>query len=277
MRRPTSGLTLVVLLLSVLDVATAVKHADFKTCVQSGFCRRNRALADQAIAAGPAWTSPYELETENMKLEQGVLTGTIWKTVDEKDGGRVELPLTISLLDDGVARVTIDEAKRRKGEIELRGDSKANKERYNEAEKWVLVGGKNVFANAKLESLEGESRVSYGFGDFQVVLQHKPFKVTFMRNGEAHIVLNERNFMNFEHWRPQREKKEGEQGEDESTWWDETFGGNTDSKPRGWYRPPSTVQMCIDLLQGLSRLPWILRFPATISCTVFPSMPPAFL
>lgn len=63
--------------------------------------------------------------------------------------------------------------------------------------------------------------------------------------------------MNMEHWRakvekPAEEKKEGEeeqkegeeeqkeeeksqapQGEDESTWWEETFGGNTDSKPRG--------------------------------------------
>ena len=32
-------------------------------------------------------------------------------------------------------------------------------------------------------------------------------------------------------------KEEGkapeEQGEDENTWWEETFGGNTDSKPRG--------------------------------------------
>lgn len=46
--------------------------------------------------------------------------------------------------------------------------------------------------------------------------------------------------MNVEHWRPKVEKevKEGEQGihdntEDESTWWDEQFGGNTDSKPKG--------------------------------------------
>jgi alpha 1,3-glucosidase len=44
---------------------------------------------------------------------------------------------------------------------------------------------------------------------------------------------------------PQDEKKEGEEEtkeeekkieepvQDESTWWDESFGGNTDSKPRG--------------------------------------------
>jgi alpha 1,3-glucosidase len=56
--------------------------------------------------------------------------------------------------------------------------------------------------------------------------------------------------LNLEHWRakvekPQEETKEGDEenkeenkveekkGEDESTWWEETFGGNTDSKPRG--------------------------------------------
>jgi alpha 1,3-glucosidase len=270
MRRPTNHLTLGVLLLSVLDFTTAVKHGNFKTCAQSGFCRRNRALADQATAAGPAWTSPYELETESIKLDQGVLTGTIWKEVGEKDGGRVELPLSISFLDNGVARVTIDEAKRQKGEIELRKDSKARKERYNEAEKWVLVGGKNVFANAQLEPLGGESRVSYGFGDYQVLLQHKPFKITFMRNGEPHVVLNERNFMNIEHWRPEREKEE-EGGEDESTWWDETFGGNTDTKPRGLYHTIDCVECALILYRTgvsrhghyLPRLRLCVRYPRT--------------
>jgi alpha 1,3-glucosidase len=59
--------------------------------------------------------------------------------------------------------------------------------------------------------------------------------------------LNDRGLLNVEHWRPkvdkpQEEKKEGEAEddaskqeptEDESTWWDEAFGGNTDTKPRG--------------------------------------------
>jgi len=31
----------------------------------------------------------------------------------------------------------------------------------------------------------------------------------------------------------EEEKKDEIQGEDESTWWEETFGGNTDTKPRG--------------------------------------------
>jgi len=227
--------TLLTLLLSVLELTTAVKHADFKTCSQSGFCRRNRALADAASAAGPSWTSPYELEANSVKLADGVLTGTLWKSVEEKGGRRVELPLKISFLEDGVARVSVDEAKRRRGAIELRGGSKARKERYNEAEKWVLVGGKNVFAKAELDTKGAETMVTYGFSDFRAVIEHKPFKLTFLRNGEPYVVLNGRNLMNVEHWRPQREKTEGETGEDESTWWDETFGGNTDSKPRGWW------------------------------------------
>jgi alpha 1,3-glucosidase len=236
MRQPTTG-ALVVGLIAILQATAAVKHADFKTCAQSGFCNRNRALADAASAAGPAWTSPYELEPESIKLEDGVLTGTIWKSVGEKDGGKIELPLTISFLEDGVARVTVNEAKRQKGEVELRGDSKARKERYNEAEKWALVGGKNYHKGARVEKAEGSTKVTYGRAGYQVAVEHRPFKVTFMRDGEAHIVFNERNLMNVEHWRPKREKQEGEdEGEDESTWWEETFGGNTDSKPRGLLR-----------------------------------------
>lgn len=227
--------SLLVLLFSVLQLSSAVKHDNFKTCAQSGFCKRNRALADDATAAGPAWSAPYELDATTVKLHEGVLTATIWKTVPEKEGGKLEFPLTVKFLDDGVARVTIDEARRQKGDIELRGESKATKQRYNEAEKWALVGGENLFFNSALEKGDSSTKVTYNWGQIEVVIEHKPFKVTMLRNGEAQIVLNDRSFMNIEHWRPKEEKKEGEEGSgpDQSTWWDETFGGNTDSKPRG--------------------------------------------
>lgn len=233
---------LLVLLLAIAQIATAVKHHDFKTCAQSGFCKRNRAFADQASVAGPSWSSPYELDSKSIKLEDGILTGNIWKTVVAKDGGQsqVQLPLKVTLLDNGVARVTIDEARRQKKEIDLRGDGKARKERYNEAEDWALVGGKNYAKEAGIQNSDGLTTLSYGYAQLQLVIQHKPFKVTLFRDGEPTIVLNDRNLLNVEEWRAKVEKpepKEGEEAvadaEDESTWWDETFGGNTDSKPRG--------------------------------------------
>ena len=58
------------------------------------------------------------------------------------------------------------------------------------------------------------------------------------------IVLNDRGMMNVEHWRPEPSKPASDNAqegnadqvsveEDQSTWWDETFGGAHDSKPRG--------------------------------------------
>jgi alpha 1,3-glucosidase len=89
--------------------------------------------------------------------------------------------------------------------------------------------------------------------------------VAFVRGGETHVQLNGRGLMSVEHWRPEPKKPEpvpepapaeGEaqepkveepktdvpaDGEDTSTWWDESFGGAQDTKPRG----PESVGMDI--------------------------------
>jgi alpha 1,3-glucosidase len=188
------------------------------------------------------------------------LDAVVLKTV-KNDTTKVRLPLTITFLDSGLARVTLDEERRAKGDIELRHDSKARKDRYNEAGNWALVGGLKPAEGAALSEAAdaGYTKVVYGKGgNHQAIVRHSPFSIDFQRNGETQVKFNERGFMNMEHWRAkvekaEEEKKEGEeetkeggeekkeevektgedQGEDESTWWDETFGGATDSKPRG--------------------------------------------
>jgi alpha 1,3-glucosidase len=163
------------------------------------------------------------------------LHGHVLKTTGS--GEKVGLPLTISFLESGVARVVLDEEKRTKGEIELRHDSKVRKERYNEAGKWTLVGGLNVYKSATVnpDGEAGFTKVQYGPENrYQAIVRHTPFEVQFQRDGETHVKLNDRGFLNMEHWRPKVDAPEGEdQQEDQGTWWDETFGGNTDSKPRG--------------------------------------------
>ena len=51
--------------------------------------------------------------------------------------------------------------------------------------------------------------------------------------------LNARGLLNVEHWREQ-----GSRGDGEQTWWEERFGGSTDSKPRG----PESVALDISFL-----------------------------
>ena len=223
-----------------------MKHENFKTCDQSGFCKRNRAYADKAISAGSSWEVPYRITPESLSWKNGQLQGTVLKAVDT-NGETVRLPIVISFLESGSARVTIDEEKRQKGEIEIRHNSAARKERYNEAEAWAIVGGLELSKSATESRDDKKSIVTYGRdGKFEAVVTFAPFSIDFKRDSVTEIKLNDRGLLSMEHWRPkiekpEPEKKEGEEtpapevqtGEDESTWWDETFGGNTDLKPKG--------------------------------------------
>lgn len=227
-------------LLGLIGSLDAVKHENFKTCAQSGFCKRNRAFADSVSAKGSTGPSsfPYKLDSNSVSLKNGQLVGTIIKTVSDNES--VRLPLTVTFLKSGVARVTVDEERRQKGDIELRHGSTVRKERYNEAAKWAITGDLSPSPMAELDetSEPGVTKVVYGPNkQFKAVIKHSPFAVDFVRDGETHIQLNNRGFLNVEHWRAKIESKggdeKGDSSDDESTWWDESFGGNTDSKPRG--------------------------------------------
>ncbi|KAF2859753.1 glycoside hydrolase family 31 protein [Piedraia hortae CBS 480.64] len=240
----------VLLLLLALAISVlGVKYENFKVCSQSGFCRRNRAYADTAHGTA-SWESPYTLDAQSISFGRGILTGTVIKKIG-KDGAK-RLPLTVTFYDSGSARVTIDEEERQKGEITLRHGSKARKERYNEAEKWAIVGGTTVSKSATTsEGTErGTTRLVYGPGNsFEAFIRHEPFAIDFRRNGQTQIRFNGRGLLNVEHWRPKVDKPKGKEDEepaseggDESTWWEESFGGNTDTKPRG----PESVALDID-------------------------------
>ena len=231
----------------------SVKHENFKRCAQSGFCRRNRAYADSAASLGKSWSSPYTIIPDTLEISNGFVTATILKSLGEGLQA-VELPLTIHFQEPGVARVTIDEAKRQKGNIELRHGSQARKERYDEVSYWALVGQSNADAGMRGEISEKETIVSYGpKNTYKAIIRHSPFALDFLRDGKVQVKLNGNGLMSMEHWRPkiERQPKEGEEvkegeepkeeGADESTWWEETFGGNTDTKPRG----PESVAMDI--------------------------------
>lgn len=63
-----------------------VKHGNFKTCEQSGFCKRNRAYADNVATLGNTWASPYTLDPNSVMIGHGQVTGTVLKSL--KSGGQ---------------------------------------------------------------------------------------------------------------------------------------------------------------------------------------------
>ena len=180
------------------------------------------------------------------------MTGTLLKSLAE-GAEPAQFDLTVNFQQDGVARVIVDEVKRKRGDIELRHGSPIRKERYNEVSDWALVQSPKLDPGIQAKSTADETFVKYGpESSYSAVIKHKPFGINFIRDKQIHVKFNAQGLMNLDHWRPkvekekpaEEEKKEGEEakepeppveetGEDESTWWEETFGGNTDSKPRG--------------------------------------------
>ncbi|PNY29282.1 Glucosidase 2 subunit alpha [Tolypocladium capitatum] len=251
----TALLCFAAVLVCLLQPAASVKEHDFKKCHQSGFCKRNRAYADDAASQRSTWSSPYQVVSDSPSFKDGQLHAIVLKTINAS-GDTARFPITVTFLKSGVARVTVDEERRQKQDIELRHNSPVRKERYNEAENWVIVGGLDVDKEAQV-AFQDKSQVNIEYGPdskLEAVVKFSPFEVEFRRDGATHIKFNDRGLLNMEHWRPKVEKEnvegqetqegDGDNGEDESTWWDEDFGGNTDSKPRG----PESVALDISFV-----------------------------
>ncbi|GAA6001422.1 hypothetical protein JCM10207_006659 [Rhodosporidiobolus poonsookiae] len=228
------------LFVTTLPPVSAVKRHDFKTCQQSGFCSRNRALADRADAAGNLWTSPYSLS------DPSFASGSFSADVSNALFPNIRFSLEVRLHDNGLARVIMDEV----GGL---------RQRYNEAAKWALEKEPSVSDNGwTYSSTDSESTLKAADGHNEVRVQHNPLVVTFLRDGQPHVVLNERSLLNMEHFRV---KAVGEQPDElvvqdpehpdeqrvvvkdeafpgflppnEDGMWEESFSGKADSKPKG--------------------------------------------
>ncbi|CCG83801.1 protein of unknown function [Taphrina deformans PYCC 5710] len=228
-----------------------VQKQDFKTCKQSGFCRRNRALASKASRLGAQHVSPYRLDPSTVKLEHGSLEGIVYKTINTTTSD-IALPLHISFLKSGAVRVTLDEQRRRDLDIALPAGKEhlINKARFNEAEKYAIAGGLDVDESiTTIKSHDDGFNIQYGPGKtYEMGLSFKPLKIVFSRDGETEIILNDRGLMNLEHWRSKEEVPEKDSNEpaemaelekfsdeedERAGMWEEDFNGKHDSKPRG--------------------------------------------
>ena len=232
-------LSLLVALL--VSSSLAFKRESFKTCDQSGFCRRGRALSARAHAASESWQSPYYVDPSSILRDptDAFFTAVVKSTVYPN----VKLSLEVRAHEDGVIRVRMDEVA-------------GLRRHYDEAASWALIRDPPLSKSNRIRWLVGkdETRTRYGSQGtmFEVVVQYNPLKVTFYKNGEEQVVLNGRGLLHMEHFRtkedtqpPQIEGAEGEQvpfhvnnaawfeGEQQDAWWDETWSTWTDSKPKG--------------------------------------------
>jgi mannosyl-oligosaccharide alpha-1,3-glucosidase len=255
MLRPFPLLLLAATVCVYLSVTSAVDKSKFRTCKDTGFCRRYRKHVPH---------SHYHIDRAS--IVKG--TDSIQATLKGGPAEAVPLPLTVSFYDTGVARVRItDPAKERwqPPEVVLTDDLKSTK--YSV----VKEDGNSLVASYTTDGVEKS-----------VHLHLSPFKVEFQVGGETMLVANGDNMFHFEHTRSRggdqggaassegsdagssEEKKSdkkivdynehghaiyedgttsAEEGADspadpvehESSdgAWEESFGGHTDSKPFG--------------------------------------------
>ena len=93
----------------------------------------------------------------------------------------------------------------------------------------------HVFLSCDLLTSRTATGLTVLNGKGKIVITAEQLRLDFYSDGELVLSANARNLMRFEHTREKAEVGEGEEeeSEDEPGMWEESFGGNTDSKPRG--------------------------------------------
>ncbi|KAH9824657.1 family 31 glycoside hydrolase [Melampsora americana] len=246
---------IVIYLCSIILPALSVRRGDFKTCDQASFCRRNRARATRAQSAefSPTWRSPYKVSEPPVWIAE---ERTLRARLTNELYPQISFALNASFVSDseGTMRIKIDEV----GGL---------RQRYNEADRWTLLRQPSLSSQDELQIKIGneETVVDWGRSSehghlYRFSLSYHPLLITLHKDDVPHIVLNERGLFNMEHFRQKssgqdpaslqdglniHESSDGKvappkdlihpgfKDVDEEGMWDETFGGRTDSKPKG--------------------------------------------
>ena len=235
-----SALSATLLLLASIPSAVTFKAGDFKTCSQSGFCRRGRALAERAKDNDKAWHSPYSVDSQSLSFasDRALLTAAV-KSELYPD---VKFNIEVRVHEDGVVRVRMDEVD-------------GLRKRYDEAAKWALVAEPSISTHTQWKVDTSGARAVFGQQrEHEVVVEFKPLRVVLNKNGKEQVVVNGRGLLHMEHFRnktveePKVEtSEEGSEtqevfkvnpnawfeGDSEDAYWEEPFRSWTDSKPKG--------------------------------------------
>uniref|UniRef100_A0A8C4ESV7 Glucosidase II alpha subunit b n=2 Tax=Dicentrarchus labrax TaxID=13489 RepID=A0A8C4ESV7_DICLA len=217
-----------------LSGTLAVDRGNFKTCDQSAFCKRQRALKPGE--------SPYRALLETMELTNTRLTLQLIN-----DNNKVHLLLELYRLQGNITRVKINELKPLKPRYEVPD---------------VLIREPPTEPLSLLSQDENGVVLSLGAESQRVIVSARPFRLDIMEGRDVLMSLNSRGLLAFEHLRMRKDtfsykvtstvasvwdnikrtaKEEEEKVEDGM--WEETFKSHSDGKPNG----PSAISLDFSL------------------------------
>uniref|UniRef100_A0A0N4ZV17 Gal_mutarotas_2 domain-containing protein n=1 Tax=Parastrongyloides trichosuri TaxID=131310 RepID=A0A0N4ZV17_PARTI len=188
--------SLFLILLALIGIFGVDKN-NFKTCEQSGFCKRHRNFK----------SSPdYSVDSSSIKLSD-----TTFETL--LISKRNKLVLKVTGLKDSTLRVVIDE-------------SNGIRKRFSPT---IALDGEPVEETLKEIKTEGSITRFNVNNDITVELHHNPFKLEFLKNNIPFLDINSKNLLKYEHFR----EKINDGSRDGEGFWEEEFKGHKDSKPYG--------------------------------------------
>ena len=202
----------------------AVDKSKFRTCEQGSFCRRYRKYIDKV--RGEPGTVVHSVEPTSIKLQGHKLQAKL-RFVNDKTVKPLQLELSFFLNDvdskSGIIRTFITEEEPLHPRFKLTAGDVVRKE--EELQKDAV----------SLKDLGGVTEVTAG--DCKVLLRHSPFELEFLVNEEVVQKFNSRHFLNFERYRLKGSQPHtglvDATDVDSQDLFEESFGGHTDSKPRG--------------------------------------------
>ncbi|PAV62713.1 hypothetical protein WR25_25835 [Diploscapter pachys] len=186
-------------LIGISSVGSVNRH-DFKTCDQSAFCKKHRAITEN--------TGYQLLSNTAVKYSSSEFRAQIQNSQNKLD-------LRIFGIEDSTWRIQIDEPegalrKRYVPELALNGIPKATN-----------------FKSVEIES--DKTTITAGDGKQKMIIQYSPFVINVYNVfGDLVLQVNRDGKLKFEEFRKKEEGKEYPEG-----FWEETFKSNTDTKPHG--------------------------------------------
>nr|KAJ3422824.1 hypothetical protein HK105_006120 [Polyrhizophydium stewartii] len=257
--------------LVLAPACAAVKHSDFKGCAASGFCVRQQAfasLAERGVVAGAGARFSVVPASVALDAAAGRVTALLMG-LEPTD----VFSLRLDVLRGGAVRLRVDERDpllpRFAGAAAFALATAAGVDApYQDAaapagaqsaakdDVPLAVPSQAFVAEANTKD---ELRLRFGdAGENVLTMRSSPFRIELAVNGELAIVFNGRGFLNIEQLRkkddaaaiPRFAKKAIPENPDDPVddatreinelkdkfvegMWEETFGGRTDSKPRG--------------------------------------------
>ncbi|XP_046915674.2 glucosidase 2 subunit alpha isoform X2 [Dermatophagoides farinae] len=210
-------------LLVIITFSTIIESVDksnFKTCEQSGFCKRNRNL---------------EQRPDRFQLVDGTIAAAsdhIAFQLKNVDTGIIYQAQLQSLLAGQTFRFRVDEI-----------DSP--KKRFDPSQLVLMANIKGSKINIVDQFSNGFTVEAVDQPKNKVVVQMNPFRLDVYSMGELVMVVNQRGLFNFEHFRHKPQASETDPNTDcNENCWEETFKGSTDSKPNG----PMSIGMDVTLI-----------------------------